>query len=94
MRQEDVVAGLLRKGFREETGRDHYFYFYVTLNGKKSIIRTKTSLGRGIVLGDDLIHKMSQQCKLTKKKFLALVECTLSQAQYEAELKASGIRIG
>jgi hypothetical protein len=37
-------------------------------------------------IGDDLLGKMAQQCRLTKPQFMKLIECTLSREDYEVGL--------
>jgi hypothetical protein len=85
-----IETGLLRKGFREKVG-DHRFFIYHDQNGKKTSVRTKTSHGTGHrELNDGLVSLMAQQCRLTKKQFGQLIECPLSQAEYEKLLIAAG----
>ncbi len=80
-----VEAGLEAKGFRKVYG-DHYYYFYWTLAGKKTHIRTKTSHGNGKELDGNLLGAMARQTYLTSHQFLALVDCPMSQAEYERVL--------
>lgn len=86
-----VEAALLKKGFESEEG-DHRFFYFLDSNGLRTTVYTKTSHGTGYrELGDPLLAKMAQQCRLTKHQFLQLVDCTLSADQYRAKLKALGI---
>ncbi len=79
---------LERKGFRRREGDHHRFIFY-TNDGKKTPIITKSSHNMRDI-GDDLLTQMAKQCRLTKLKFMKLIECTLSREDYEAEIKAAG----
>lgn len=90
--KSEIEAGLLRKGFTPtHPGSDHNWFIYVSLDGRKAKgARTKTSHGRGIDLGDNLLAQMARQVGLTKKQFLELVDCPLSRADYEALLRAAG----
>ncbi|MBC7951121.1 MAG: type II toxin-antitoxin system HicA family toxin [Rhodospirillaceae bacterium] len=82
--RKEVEAALERKGFtREET--HHHFFIYWNSDGKKTPIRTRTSHSHK-TLGDPLLSQMAKQIKLTNKKFLELVDCTLDQAGYEQEV--------
>lgn len=81
-----VESGLLNKGFRRREG-DHHYYIYHTLKGKKTAVFTKTSHSHTDI-STDLMSKMSKQCKLIKKDFESLVDCPLSQIDYEQKLLA------
>ncbi len=87
--KRDVEAGLDNKGFRLREG-DHHYRIYWSINGKKSMAKTKTSHGSAGDISDDLLSKMAQQCGVTKQNFLKLVDCPLSKQEYEALLKQAG----
>jgi hypothetical protein len=80
-----IEQSLKKKGFICERGRDHLtFTFY--LDGKR---RARTYISHGSSSGgisSKLISDMANQCFLTKKEFLELVDCTLSQKQYTERL--------
>jgi hypothetical protein len=84
-----VEAGLSSKGFRR-SNNDHRYFFYHDLNGQKHPIRTHTSQGRGITLGDPLIAAMAKQSGLNKREFLDLVDCPMDQVTYEHLLRSRG----
>lgn len=85
-----VEAGLEAKGFTKDEKKDHRYYTYVTVEGKKTAVFTKTSHGSKYkTLDDSLLLKMAKQCKLTKAKFVELVDCPLSRAEFE-KLLAEG----
>jgi len=86
--QRDVEISLVRKGF-VRTESHHSFFVYLDLRGRKSSIRTRTSHG-GRDLGDYLLQQMAKQCKISKQQFVELIDCPLTQQQYEALLKNSG----
>ena len=78
-----VKSGLRRKGF-EERDNDHKYFHYVTIKGVKTTITTRIShksSGKDIDIG--LIGKMARQCKLSIKNFVGLIDCNLSQEEYE-----------
>ena len=82
----DIEKALEYKGFKNRGG-DHEFYVYHTLSGKKTIIKTKISRGSGYkVYTTPLISAMAKQCRLTNGNFLKLVDCNLSQIDYESIL--------
>jgi len=86
-----VEASLRAKGFRENAKADHRVFTYFTQEGLKSVVFTKTSHGSGYrTLDDGLLGQMARQCRLTKARFIELVDCPLSQDDYEKELQAGG----
>jgi hypothetical protein len=84
-KKKQVETGLEGKGFRKVHG-DHFYYFYWTLAGKKTHIRTKTSHGKGKELDGNLLAAMARQTYLTSHQFLELVDCPMSQTEYERVL--------
>ena len=87
--KREIEAGLANKGFEQRTG-DHNYFIYRALDGKKSLAKTKTSLGRGFDIDDSLLAQMARQCGITKKLFLDLVDCPLQRPDYEKYLKQAG----
>lgn len=87
--KREVEAGLLNKGFEQRDG-DHNYFIYRSLEGKKSLAKTKTSLGRGFDIDDNLLGMMARQCGITKKQFLDLVDCPLQRPAYESYLRQAG----
>lgn len=78
-----IEKSLKKKGFMCRDG-DHKYFIYHTVNGEKSMIKTKTShTPKMKVIPDDILAKMAEQCKLNKEKFLELIDCTLDQTEYE-----------
>ena len=81
--RRQVERALQRKGFRIREN-DHRFFIYHTLDEKKTEVRTKTSHGKlGADIADPMIGRMAKQCRLTKKEFENLIECPLSQEEYQ-----------
>lgn len=94
LERSDVGKALSRKGFREATrNRDHDFYF-LHVDGKKTSIFTKLSRGSDYrTLGDPLVKKIADQLKLTKVQLANFVECSLTETEYLALLRARGINL-
>jgi len=86
--KKDVESALLRKGFLKKDG-DHHFYIYHTLAGLKSRVFTKTSHSHKSI-SDDLLSMMARQCRLPRQQFFSLLDCPLSQNEYEVILKGQG----
>ena len=81
---------LTAKGFRRRESHHSYFVYY-TEDGIKTPVWTKTSHGKGGAdIPDNLFSRMAKQCKLRTVDFRALVDCSLSQAGYEAVLDRKG----
>lgn len=77
-----VQKALVKKGFALVKDGDHRRF--ILMNGKrKTTIRTKMSHNLQDV-GDVLIGLMADQLKISRQKFLNLVECTLSEEGYRA----------
>ena len=86
LKSRKVQSALERKGFVKK-GSGHKHFIYHTLDGMKTSVRTMISHGRGnAVIGDDLLHRMAQQCHLQKSEFENLIECPLSRKDYERML--------
>ena len=85
-----VESALEAKGFRRRESHHTYFVHY-TEAGAKTPVQTKTSHGkRGADIPNNLVGRMARQCKLRTADFRALVECSLSQADYEGLLASDG----
>ena len=94
LQRRDVLTGLKKKGFREDTkcNRDHTVLAYYDENGRFSGISTSVSRGTKYrEIRDDLLFKMARQCRLERKEeFLDLVKCPMSREQYEHLLVEAG----
>ena len=85
-----VEAALVKKGFAKVEG-DHHYFVYVTLDGRKTQARTKTSHSPKVKdIADNLLGQMARQCLLTKPGFLKLVDCPMTRTDYEQELIDQG----
>ncbi len=87
-KQADAEKSLLNKGF-QAGGGDHNFFVCHSQSGKKTMVRTKTSHGSKEI-DDNLLARMSRQCKLSNKDFGQLVECPLGRENHEAKLILAG----
>ena len=87
--KRDVESGLEGKGFQKQGG-DHHYFVYWSVDGKKSMAKTKTSHGSGRDISDDLLSKMARQCGVTKPNFLKLIDCPLLRPDYENLLRQAG----
>lgn len=86
-----VESALKSKGFEQAEG-DHHFFVYVTLEGKKTTARTKTSHTPKMKdIPDSLLGAMARQCYLAKQQFLDLVDCPLGRKEYEKILRSKDI---
>ena len=84
-----VRRALLRKGFRQSDSR-HRWYEYEQLNGEASGIKTLMSHGADRDLGDRLLGQMARQIHLSRRQFEQLIDCGLSQDDYEAVMRRDG----
>lgn len=91
LKHQKIKGGLKRKGFRESQSDHTFLTFYH--NDMKTEVWTKLSLGGGKEIGEDLIHRMASQVKLTKKQFLDLIECIMTRDGYISELQRQGIQL-
>lgn len=89
--RKDVEAALLNKGFRQ-SNNDHRYFIYFSTDGKKTLVKTKTSHTPKVKdIGDELLGLMARQCYLPRPKFLDLIDCPLSRDEYERLLKEAKI---
>ena len=90
--RDTVKASLQKKGFQLKEGSDHWRFIYYSENGSKTSINTKISRGSKYkMLTDNLLGLMSRQCKLVKSDFIDLIDCPLSQSDYEKKLNKQNI---
>ena len=79
---KNVQKMLIKKGFKEEPGKDHHYYV-LWIDGKKTSIRTKISRGSYKDISDALLKCMQQQMRLPKREFDGFMECTFSKEDYK-----------
>lgn len=85
-----IHASLLKKGSRASQG-DHGCFISYTLDGKKTPVRTKTSHTPKMKdVPDPLLGEMGKPCRLTRPRFLELIDCSLDQPTYEDRLRDQG----
>ncbi|MGL6227294.1 MAG: hypothetical protein ACRC10_11805 [Thermoguttaceae bacterium] len=91
---KEIDSALRRKGFRREVNGKHIMYHFLDSEQKDSGIRTMMSHGMGgSTLSTKLICEMSRQLRLTKRQFLALIDCTMSEAEYRIVLQQLGLTV-
>ena len=91
--QDEIEAGLARKGFYRSHTDHRYFILYV--NGKKEAA-TFLSHGKNQDIGAPLLNAMAKELGLTTRDFVDLVKCPLSTEEFLATKKeklAGGLRI-
>lgn len=85
---KEVSSRLCGKGFVKNDRSDHCrFLLYV--DGRKTRIRTMISHGEREI-GEELIHRMAAQLKLSKDEFLDLVDCRLDGDGYLRLMRERG----
>ena len=90
-KKAQVETALKSKGFEQREG-DHHFFVYVTTEGKKNTVRTKTSHTPKMKdIPDNLLSQMAKQCQLSKNDFLRLLDCPLNREGYEGILRGKKI---
>lgn len=88
--KKEVEASLSSKGFRWEE-RDHHYFIYWTIEGRKSPINTKVShSSKKKEIHDGLLSQMAKQCRLTNREFRDLIACPLNRERYERILVERG----
>ena len=80
-----------KKGFAESRKTNHRIFHYHTKEGKRSRIYTMFSMGKSEDLGDPIISMMARQLNLNKAELIKLIDCPLSQDDYEAILFEKGL---
>ena len=79
----DIRAALERKGM--EPSNTHHHMYRKFVDGRLSAT-TRVSFGERTI-GDILIAQMARQCGLSIKNFKALVDCSLSEAEWDERLR-------
>lgn len=82
---KDIHAALTSKGFQVRESKDRMYHLYS--NGKKTPIWTKISQGEKEIHDNLLATMARQQLKLSRKDFDRLIECPLSQEEYERMMR-------
>jgi hypothetical protein len=76
----EVRQALVRKGFREDGKRDHWYYF-LYVDGRKSGIYTKISHNEPEI-GTGLLSVMARQLRIGTAQFELFIDCKLTEEQY------------
>ena len=88
-RRRDVLRGLRRKGFTTKNRRHLTLTFFGTDGGETEIV-TMVSHGSDFDIGNRLLAEMARQLHLTRREFDELIDCGLSQDDYEAMMRRDG----
>lgn len=83
----ELTSALQKKGFQKDN--THHTMLWLHVDGKKTAIRTRVSHDQKDY-GDRLLGEMSKQVKLPRKKFIDLIECPMSRADYLGHLRNAG----
>ncbi len=83
------MRGLRRKGFREVNAR-HLQLRYFSVDGEETEAFTVVSHGADRDISDQLLASMARQLRLNRRQFDRLIDCDLSQADYEAMMRRDG----
>ena len=84
LNRREVEQALERKGFVKQVKRHVFFIYHTHEEGLKTSVWTMTSHGNsGADIGGSLIAKMARQCRIKKVEFERLIDCSLSQEDYE-----------
>ena len=86
-----VERGLLRKGFRRTDTHHRRFTYYGLAGEEVPSATTIMSHGADRDIDDRLLAKMARQLHLTRRQFDDLIDCSLSQTDYEAMLRRDGL---
>lgn len=84
----DVEKALRKKGFKQ-IPTDHNSFVLIDREGKRTLIRTKTSHNKQDI-DSYLINKMCKQLHLSKKDFEDLIRCPLSKDKYFSMMEQAG----
>ena len=87
-----IESSLQSKGFQKEK-KDHRVFIYYTINGERTLVKTKTSHGNRKYksIGNTLLGKMAKQCKLNFGQFIDLIDCPLNRNEYEDLLRNNDV---
>ena len=88
-KKRDVVRALKKKGFTEVKDKDNNYYF-LYINGKKTIVNTKISHGSHSDISDGLLGEMRRQMCLPVREFNDYMNCTFSKEDYINYLASIG----
>lgn len=85
--QDDIEAGIKKKGFRRSNTDHRKFILYV--NGKKEAASTHLSHGKNEDIGAGLLKLMAMELGISTPEFIDLISCSLSAEDYLEKQKAN-----
>ena len=84
IKRRKVEQALASKGFMRRQKKHTHFIYHTREDELKTSVRTMTSHGgSGADIGRPLITEMARQCKIERPEFERLIDCSLSQEDYE-----------
>lgn len=84
-----VASSLKKKDFIEDKGK-HHVYYYFSVDGKITSVKTYISHGAKEI-DKYLVSRMSQQLHLPRNRFLDLIECPMSRDDFRQHLVARNL---
>jgi hypothetical protein len=89
-KKREIASALTKKGFQEVIGSDHTYYYF-SVNGIKTPIRTKLSHSDKTEYDDRLLGDIRKQLKFgNKKELIAFIECPRTYEEYVEMLMDGG----
>ena len=83
-KRREVGQALESKGFMKRQGKHTFFIYHTHEKQSKTSVWTMMSHGNsGSDMDRSLIAKMARQCKIEKPEFERLIDCSLTQKDYE-----------
>jgi hypothetical protein len=90
-KRREIASALTKKGFQEVIGPDHIYYFF-SVNGIKTQIRTKLSHSDRTEYDDTLLADIRKQLKFdNKKELIEFIECPRTYEEYVSMLMDKSI---
>ena len=84
LKRREVEQALAGKGFVRREGRHAFFVYHTHKRKLKTSVWTMMSHGNsGADISKSLSAKMARQCRINKAEFECLIDCSLSQKDYE-----------
>lgn len=87
LKRREVEQALEGKGFVRREGKHAFFVYHTRKRKLKTSIWSMMSHGNsGADISKSLSAKMAKQCRINKAEFERLIDCSLSQEDYEKQL--------
>lgn len=84
LKRRNVEQALESKGFMRRQKKHTHFIYHTREEKLKTSVRTMMShSSSGADIGRSLIAEMARQCKIERPEFERLIDCSLSQEDYE-----------